>query len=79
MAENGPHWPVSSTAAVGLTTGAFKALEREPGIGRSEAMRRSMLAMIDASGATPACSPDAIEARRMSRNGVPGVKVNLMR
>jgi CHAT domain-containing protein len=41
------HWPVLSDASVRLTTGAFEALAREPGIGRAEALRRSMLALLD--------------------------------
>src|SRR5258706_1438704 len=41
------HWPVVSSAAVRLTTGAFDALKAEPGIGRAEALRRSSLALLD--------------------------------
>ena len=41
------HWPVISEAAVKLTTGAFSALTKDPTIGRAEALRRSMLALID--------------------------------
>ena len=40
------YWPVTSTAAVKLTTGAFAALRENPGIGRAEAMRRSIRALI---------------------------------
>jgi CHAT domain-containing protein len=40
------HWSVESQAAVRLTTGAFQALGVEPGIGRAEALRRSMLALL---------------------------------
>ena len=40
------HWPVASEAAVQLTTRMFEELAAEPGVGRSEALRRSMLAMI---------------------------------
>jgi CHAT domain-containing protein len=40
------HWPVVSDAAVELTTGAVAALSQEPQIGRAEAMRRSMAAMV---------------------------------
>ncbi len=36
------HWPVDSDAAVRLTTGAFSELTAHPGIGRAEALRRSM-------------------------------------
>ncbi|MBR0932513.1 CHAT domain-containing tetratricopeptide repeat protein [Bradyrhizobium jicamae] len=41
------HWPVDSGAAVKLTTGAFSELAHHPGIGRAEALRRSMLALIN--------------------------------
>ena len=41
------HWPVVSEAAVKLTTGAFAELKSYPAIGRAEALRRSMLALID--------------------------------
>jgi CHAT domain-containing protein len=44
------HWPVDSVATVKLTTGAFRALESAPAIGRAEAFRRAMLAMIDDAG-----------------------------
>ncbi|WP_050031990.1 CHAT domain-containing tetratricopeptide repeat protein [Bradyrhizobium sp. LTSP857] len=40
------HWPVDSDAAVRLTTGAFSELTAHPGIGRAEALRRSMKALI---------------------------------
>ena len=46
------HWPVQSDAAVKLTTGAFAELTKDPTIGRAEALRRSMMAMLD-----PANSP----------------------
>jgi CHAT domain-containing protein len=41
------HWPVLSDASVRLTTGAIAALANEPQIGRSEALRRSMLALLE--------------------------------
>jgi len=40
------HWPVDSSAAVRLTTGAFAELAKHKEIGRAEALRRSMLALI---------------------------------
>ena len=43
------HWPVRSAAAVELTTGAFAELAKDPTIGRAEALRRSMMAMLDPS------------------------------
>jgi CHAT domain-containing protein len=39
---------VNSDATVWLTTGTFAALAKDPAIGRAEAFRRTMLAMIDA-------------------------------
>lgn len=41
------HWPVSSQAAVELTTGAFSHLKANPDIGKAEALRRAMLGLID--------------------------------
>ena len=40
------NWLVESQSAVKLTTGAFEALAKDPGIGRAEALRRSMLALL---------------------------------
>ena len=42
------HWAVNSEATVWLTTATFAALAKSPEIGRAEAFRRTMLAMIDA-------------------------------
>ena len=44
------HWPVGDEAAVTLTTSAFKEMEADPKLGRAEALRRSMLALIDKGG-----------------------------
>lgn len=44
------HWQVLSQAAVQLTTGAFETLARQPDLGRAEALRRSMLRLIDGAG-----------------------------
>ncbi len=41
------HWPVISEAAVKLTTRTFSEMNGDPAIGRAEALRRSMLALID--------------------------------
>jgi CHAT domain-containing protein len=41
------HWAVKSDAAVRLTTGAFAELAKDSTIGRAEALRRSMMAMLD--------------------------------
>lgn len=40
------HWYVDSDAAVKLVTHAFAELKRHPAIGRAEAMRRAMLAVM---------------------------------
>ena len=40
------HWPLDSEAAVKLTTGAFAQLGKDPQIGRAEALRRSIQALI---------------------------------
>jgi CHAT domain-containing protein len=45
------HWQVYSTAAVRLTTAAYQELEANPAVGRAEALRRSMLALVDGGGA----------------------------
>jgi CHAT domain-containing protein len=41
------HWAVDSDATVKLTTGLFKAISDDRSIGRAEALRRSILSMID--------------------------------
>ena len=41
------HWKVSSAAAVKLTTAAFDALASDPAIDKAEALRRSMIALIE--------------------------------
>lgn len=41
------HWRVYSDAASRLTTGLFTELDKDPAIGRAEALRRSMLAVLD--------------------------------
>jgi CHAT domain-containing protein/tetratricopeptide (TPR) repeat protein len=48
------HWPVYSDAAVRLTTGMYRALSLDPAISRAEALRRSMLAILDDPGADAA-------------------------
>jgi CHAT domain-containing protein/tetratricopeptide (TPR) repeat protein len=40
------HWPVESAAAVKLTTRTIAELKASPGIGRAEALRRAMLALM---------------------------------
>jgi CHAT domain-containing protein/Tfp pilus assembly protein PilF len=44
------HWAVNSEATVKLVTNAFDQLKADPQIGRAEALRRSMLAMIARGG-----------------------------
>jgi CHAT domain-containing protein len=41
------HWSVSSEATVSLMTNAVGAISRDKKLGRAEALRRAMLAMID--------------------------------
>jgi CHAT domain-containing protein len=45
------HWAVNSDAAVAVTTGAFDAQSADPVIGRAEALRRSIRALISRGGA----------------------------
>jgi CHAT domain-containing protein/Tfp pilus assembly protein PilF len=44
------HWPVSSDAAVAIVTGATDAMTSHPEIGRAEALRRSITALIAKGG-----------------------------
>jgi CHAT domain-containing protein/tetratricopeptide (TPR) repeat protein len=46
------HWAVRSQAAVAITTGAFDAQGTDPKIGRAEALRRSIRALIATGGAS---------------------------
>ncbi len=39
------HWPVESQASARLTTRMFAAMDAEPGLGRAEALKRSMAAL----------------------------------
>jgi CHAT domain-containing protein len=39
------HWAMETNAAKRLTTGMFEELKRDPGMGRSEALRRSMMVL----------------------------------
>jgi CHAT domain-containing protein len=41
------HWEVNSQAAVAITTGAVLAMKAEPRIGRAEALKRSISALIE--------------------------------
>jgi tetratricopeptide (TPR) repeat protein len=44
------HWSVNSEAAVAITTGMLGGMADNPEIGRAEALRRSMLAMMETEG-----------------------------
>jgi CHAT domain-containing protein len=44
------HWAVNSDAAVEITTGAFTAMKADAKIGRAEALRRSIAALIAKGG-----------------------------
>jgi CHAT domain-containing protein len=48
------HWSVDSEATVGLITGAIRRMSADRTVGRAEAMRESMLAMIDKGSDTAA-------------------------
>jgi tetratricopeptide (TPR) repeat protein/CHAT domain-containing protein len=52
------HWQVDSGSAVRLTTSTFDALKKDPAIGRAEALRRAMLAMIEDQSNTWNAYPD---------------------
>ncbi len=54
------HWAVNSDATVWLTTGTFAQLGKTPELGRAEAFRRTMLAMIDAGLPPSAWAPFVI-------------------
>ena len=41
------HWSVGSKDAVRLTTATFKAMQEDPSMGRAEALRRAMLALMN--------------------------------
>ncbi|GMO16112.1 CHAT domain-containing tetratricopeptide repeat protein [Bradyrhizobium sp. TM233] len=46
------HWAVNSDAAVAITTGTIDAMKTHPDIGRAEALRRSISALISKGGET---------------------------
>ena len=62
------HWAVNSDATVALTTGTFSALAQNPTLGRAEAFRRTMLAMIDAGLAPALWAPFVIVGEGAARN-----------
>jgi len=51
------HWPVNSYAATVLTSGTFAEMKSNPHIGRSEALRRAMLALMSDAGRPWASHP----------------------
>jgi CHAT domain-containing protein len=51
------HWSVPSESTVKLTTGAIDELAKMPSIGRAEALRRSMMAMLDPSNSPTFAHP----------------------
>ncbi len=44
------NWPVGTTSAKALTTDIFRRQAAEPGLGRAEALRQAMVALIDGPG-----------------------------
>ncbi|MEO1544980.1 MAG: CHAT domain-containing protein, partial [Pseudomonadota bacterium] len=48
------HWPVQSDAAVALTTVALAEMRTDPSVGRAEALRRAMVALVRSGGADAA-------------------------
>ena len=44
------NWPVETTSAKALTTDLFRRQAADPGLGRAEALRQAMLALIDGLG-----------------------------
>ena len=46
------NWEVESNATVALMTGTFAALAADPMLSRAEALRKSILAMIDSANRT---------------------------
>ena len=51
------HWAVDSDATVKLITGAMREIARDKSVGRSEALRRAMLAMINTGGHPASWAP----------------------
>ena len=54
------NWPVHSQSATALTTGVFVAQAADPSLSRAEALRRSMLAMIDGGTYADPATGDAL-------------------
>ena len=59
------HWAVYSEATVKLITGAVGEMTRDAKVGRAEAMRRSMLALVD-KGSKEEAQPGVLGAVRGS-------------
>ena len=65
------HWEVNSEATVKLITGAMRRLAADKGMGRAEAMRQSMLALIGKGTAAGSASGllGAVRCRGRRRRG----------
>ncbi len=61
------HWYVDSAATVELIIGAFGQMQANPQIGRAEAMRRAMAALIARGGASAHPRLGAVRCRRGGR------------
>jgi tetratricopeptide (TPR) repeat protein len=63
------HWRAPSAGAVMLTTGIFAELAKDPSIGRAEALRRSMMAMLDPKNSPEFAHPSAWAAFVLAGEG----------
>jgi CHAT domain-containing protein len=66
------HWPVWSKATVALTTGTIAALQKDPKIGRAEALRRAEMAMLDPKNPPEFAHPLAWAPFVLAGEGAPG-------
>jgi CHAT domain-containing protein/tetratricopeptide (TPR) repeat protein len=66
------HWSTHSQATVKLTTGTFAQLAQDPSIGRAEALRRSMMAMLDPANPPEFAHPSAWAPFVLAGEGGPG-------
>jgi CHAT domain-containing protein len=66
------HWSVPTVATVSLITGAVAELAKDPKIGRSEALRRSMLTMLGPSNSPDFSHPMAWAPFVIAGEGRPG-------
>ena len=73
------HWAVDSDATVKLITKTFSALRADPGIGRAEALRRSMVALIskgDAYARPATWAPFVLVGEGQASIGAPTAKLD---